>query len=206
MDNFAYLNQISQTSRPVGKNPHKTTNATTRLIIKISIIGVVLFFLLMSLGGLISNLNSKTSDLTKQLYLRTTNLNTAIGSYNRYLKSSKLRAITVSLSSVLSSTSNQLSGYISGTSNKKDISPSESVVNEEAELISGFSTALENARLNGVLDRIYHTQLSLQVSLLMSLTSQIISRTKDDTLTNIVTTFYNNLSTINDQLEAYSSN
>ena len=204
MDNFEYLQQISQANRPT-KRSVKSNGLPTSLIIKLVAGGLVLFFLLMAIGGMLGNIGNRSDDLVKQIYLRTTNLNSSITTYNRSLKSSQLRALGTALSSVLSNTSNQLSAYITAHDGTKNIAPPENISDEEANLLNQLNVTLENARLNGILDRHYHNQVGLQVTLLMSLTSQLLARTKDQELIQILTPFYSSLETFRNGFEAYSS-
>lgn len=207
MDNLEYLNKISQSNRPVKRNMRQS-NAKTSLIIKLSAAGVVLFFLLMALGSLLGNLGTKSKELTKQIYVRTTNLNSVVTTYNRNLKSSRLRAIGSSLTSVLTNASNQLSTYLIGNGKDKNaLVPSDTKASEaEATLIQELNNSLNNAKLNGVLDRYYDNQIGLQVSLLMAQVSELLARTKDPELTNILTNFHSSLETIHQSIEAYASN
>lgn len=206
MDNFEYLNQISQSNRPV-KQRKSSTNPKTSLIIKLSVAGVVLFFLLMAVGAMLGNLNNKTTDLTKQLYNRTTNLNTVLTTYNRSLKSSQLRAITASLSAILTNASNQLSSYLTTKSKDKNILVlDEKTAASETQLINELNESLNNAKLNGVLDRYYDNQIGLQVSLLLAQTSQLLARTKDANLIAILTNLHTSLETIHQSIENYNNN
>ena len=207
MDNLEYLNKISQSNRPV-KRSIRQSNPKTSLIIKLSVAGVVLFFLLMALGSLLGNLGTKSKELTKQVYVRTTNLNSVITTYNRSLKSSRLRAIGSSLTSVLTNASNQLSAYLAGDGKDKNaLVPSDTKVTEsEAAVIQELNNSLNNAKLNGVLDRYYDNQIGLQVSLLMAQVSELLARTKDPDLTAILTNFHSSLETIHQSIEAYASN
>lgn len=206
MDNFEYLNQISQANRPV-KRKLSTASPKTGLIVKLSVAGVVLFFLLMAIGSMLGNLNHKTSDLTKQLYNRTTSLNTVLNTYGHSLKSSQLRAISVSLSAILTNASNQLSGYITANNKDKNALVLDSkTAAAEAKLIEELDASLNNAKLNGVLDRYYDNQIGLQVSLLLAQTSQLLARTKDSNLTIILTNLHTSLETIHQSIESYSSN
>lgn len=161
----------------------------------------------MALGSMLGNLGGKSNDLTKQLYTRTANLNTTLNTYNRSLKSSQLRAIGVSLSAILTNASNQLSGYLSANSKDKDVlALDEKTSASETALIEELNTSLTNAQLNGVLDRYYDNLIGLQVSLLLSQTSQLLARTKDANLISILTNFHTSLETIHQSIEAYSSN
>lgn len=205
MDNLEYLNQISQSNRPV-KRSLKSSDRKTNLIIKFSIAGVVLFFLMMAFGAMVGNLNTKSDDLAKQIYTRTVNLNSSLNTYNRDLKSSRLRAIGVSLSAILTNASNQLSNYLTANSKDKNIAIDEKTTTSEAAIIEELNTSLTNAKLNGVLDRYYDNQIGLQVSLLLSQTSELLARTKDAELITIVTNLHTSLETIHQNLVNYSSN
>ncbi len=205
MDNLEYLNQISQSNRPV-KRSLKSSDRKTNLIIKFSIAGVVLFFLMMAFGAMVGNLNTKSDDLAKQIYTRTVNLNSSLNTYNRDLKSSRLRAIGVSLSAILTNASNQLSNYLTANSKDKNIALDEKTTASEAAIIEELNTSLTNAKLNGVLDRYYDNQIGLQVSLLLSQTSELLARTKDAELITIVTNLHTSLETIHQNLVNYSSN
>ncbi len=205
MDNLEYLNQISQSNRPV-KRSLKSSDRKTNLILKFSIAGVVLFFLMMAFGAMVGNLNTKSDDLAKQIYTRTVNLNSSLNTYNRDLKSSRLRAIGVSLSAILTNASNQLSNYLTANSKDKNITLDEKTTASEAAIIEELNTSLTNAKLNGVLDRYYDNQIGLQVSLLLSQTSELLARTKDAELITIVTNLHTSLETIHQNLVNYSSN
>lgn len=202
MDNLEYLKQISQSNRPVAKEGNG--GMSMGLIIKIAVCGVVLFFLLMAVGLLAGNLGGKTSTLTKQLYTRTVSVNTAFSPYTQTVKSSRLRAIGTSVAAVLTNSSNQLSTYITSHDSKKDaLVLGGKEAEEEAKLAENLNLSLGNAKLNGLLDRTYENQLTLQVSLLLSLTSQILARTKDEQLLEIVSSLHASLNTIHENLESY---
>ncbi len=205
MDNFAYLNQISQSTRPA-KSPKVTGSISNLSIIKIATGGIVLFFLIMAFGLLLGSLNKKPTNLTKQLYTRTVNLNTTIGTYGSSLKTSQLRAINASLSSVLTNTSKQLSDYLTADNDKDNaLIPDDKTLEEETANNLALDTSLNNAKLNGLLDRTYDNQIGLQVSLLISMTSELIARNKDSELDNILTTFYSSLNAIHQSIESYSN-
>lgn len=205
MDNFEYLNRISQLNRPQPAKPQK--GLSTGIVVKIVAGGIVLFFLLMAFGSLIGNLNQKSTELTRQVYLRTTNLNSVTSNYNRYLKSSRLRGINTALSAVLTNTSSQLAAYMTTNfSGKNPTAPTQSTIDSETALISELNYTLENARLNGILDRYYDAQIDLQISLLMAQVSELLARTKDTELIQILTPFYSSLETFHNNFAAYLSN
>lgn len=204
MDNLEYLQQISKSNRPVAP-AQPTSKSNLSLIIKIAIGGIISFVAILILGIALGNMGAKSSDLAKQIYIRSNNLNSTITTYNRSLKSSRLRSISSSLSGTLVNTSNQLSNYLTSTSDdsKTALVPSEAITTSETELIDNLNTTLNNAKLNGILDRIYEHQIASQVSLLLALESQLLGRSPDEPLLSIIQQSYASLSTIQTSLEEY---
>lgn len=206
MDSLEYLNQISKSNRPVKRTAPVKTKLFDNSIIKIALGGIVLFFLLMILGSMLGNLGAKPDNLTKQLYTRTVNLNTVLTDYNRDLKSSKLRSIGTSLAGVLTNSTNQLEPYIKGEETSQEVlRPDEETQASEAAHLTELSTSLNNARLNGILDRTYANQIGLEVSLLLSMISELEERGKNEPeLIKILTDYRSNLEIIHDSFEEYS--
>ena len=202
MDNFAYLNEISASNRPV-KNPAAAPKSLkTATIVKIVAAGAVLFFLLMAVGALVGNLKGKTDSLLKQLYLRTTNMSTIMEDYNRDLKSSDLRSLAASLAGTLTNATNQLAGVM-GAEDPEDAAPDAATTEEETAVLNELNTSLTNARLNGILDRAYANLVGLQVSLIMSMISELEARTDDVELLKVLSTYRGNLEVLHQGFEAY---
>lgn len=202
MDNFAYLNEISASNRPV-KNPAVAPKSLrTATIVKIVAAGAVLFFLLMAVGALVGNLKGKTDSLLKQLYLRTTNMSTIMEDYNRDLKSSDLRSLAASLAGTLTNATNQLAGVM-GAEDPEDAAPDAATTEEETAVLNELNTSLTNARLNGILDRAYANLVGLQVSLIMSMISELEARTDDAELLKVLSTYRGNLEVLHQGFEAY---
>lgn len=204
MDNLEYLKHISASNRPAPKNA--ASSFLNSSIFKIAIVGVVLFILLAAFGIMLGSLNSKPAELTEQLYLRTNSIGSVVAEYTPSLKSSRLRAIGSSLSSLLSSTSTKLSSYLASSSKSdKGYTPSEEATAAENAFLEDLNQSLTNAKLNGILDRAYENFIGLQVSLLLSQTSQLLARAKDPALVQILTSFESSLSAIHISLENYSN-
>lgn len=202
MDNFTYLNEISASNRPV-KNPAAAPKSLkTATIVKIVAAGAVLFFLLMAVGALVGNLKGKTDSLLKQLYLRTTNMSMIMEDYNRYLKSSDLRSLAASLAGTLTNATNQLAGVM-GAEDPEDAAPDAATTEEETAVLNELNTSLTNARLNGILDRAYANLVGLQVSLIMSMISELEARTDDAGLLKVLSTYRGNLEVLYQGFEAY---
>ena len=206
MDNLEYLQQISQSNRPSA--PAKQSRIPIALIGKILLGIIVVIALIAGISVLANNSSNKSEDLTQQFYLRVNNINQVATNYTRQLKSSQLRSINVSLTGALTNTSNQLSGYAAthNEDGKKDpLAPKEEVLAAEAAAINGLNTTLTNAKLNGILDRIYANQIHLQVSLLLSMASELSNRTDDADLLQILAQFTSSLSVIEQSLDNYSN-
>lgn len=202
MDNFAYLNEIAASNRPVqnpAAAPQKMRGAT---VIKIVAIGVVAFVMLMAVGALIGSLQGKTENLTKQLYLRTTNLSTVMQDYNKELKSSDLRTLGASLAGALTNATTQLTSYIGGEDAEERV-PDAKTVEEETAVLEELTASLTNARLNGILDRAYANLVGLQVSLIMSMISELEERTSDAKLLEVLSAYRGNLEVLHQGFEAY---
>lgn len=206
MDNLEYLQHISQSNRPV--TPTKQTQIPIALIGKILLGGIVATALLIGISVLINNSSNKSEDLVQQLYLRINNISRTVTDNTRLLKSSQLRSISVSLTGALANTSNQLTNYATthNEDGKKDpLAPRDAILEVEANSINTLNTVLANAKLNGILDRTYAVQIHLQVSLLLSIASELASRTDDPELIQILQQFQSSLSVIEQSLDNYSN-
>lgn len=206
MDNYEYLKHISQSNRP---DPSaKKLNAGMGLIIKILVGGIFATILLIGLGLLINGNSTSPTDRTRQLYTRIENVNTLIKDYNNSIKSSQLRAINYSLSGVLTGTSTQLSNYFqeaNSGSNSNDTTLPDKLSTIETNLYESTNAKLTDAKLNGMLDRIYIAQIHMQISLLMTLTGEILQNNLSSSLREILDSFYSNLRVIEQSVDNYSS-
>lgn len=212
MDKLEYLNQISQSSAASQAKPSKApsqlfSKVTNSLILKILIGGIVATIALIGIGILINNTSTRSSDLVKQLYVRITNVNKTISTYNNNLKSSQLRSINYSLGGTLTGTSTQLSAYLKATypDEENPLAPPPELAEVESKDDTLFNDSLARAKLNGILDRVYASQILLQVNLIMSSTSEILARDPSTSLRDILESFYSNLTPIQQSLDAYSN-
>ena len=202
MNNLEYLNHISQTSRPVAHR--KASGPKSGLISKILLGGLAALAVIGVIAFIINLTKPDTDKYINQLYYRTTSFNSVLENYNRYLKSSDLRAIANSLSGALTGATSSLDAYYT-QNNQKPGNYTEKFLAEEAPTYTELETTLRNATLNGLLDRIYVAQTQIQVSLLLTLIAQTYERTKDPYLVQTLNTYSTNLTLIKQKLEAYSN-
>lgn len=212
MDNFAYLDQITQSTKPQSKPKSFNGILSGSNIMKIIACGIVVFMLLLGFNILSSNSSKKTQTLREQIFTRATNLNSTLQTYGPKLKSSQLRSINSSLSSALNDSIAKIDNYNkakqSEQKGKKKKSKSkkdkeDEVAKEEQENIDKLNTSLQNAKLNGLLDRVYANQINLQVSRLIALISELDARTRDQELREILEQLYSNLNVIHGNFENF---
>lgn len=196
MDNFSYLNQISasnSTAQPA-KKPTNFLFANKKLRIFFIVAGALI--VLCIAFGIISSILNRETDYLPRLKLRATNISQIIRDYNPKVKSSSLRAAGSSLSSVIDDTINNTSSYISS-----EYKTPESITSEETAIKSSITSALDEAKINGYLDRTYARQLTYAVNILLSLETEASAHTNDK---NVQTYLANSAESLNNILPAFS--
>ena len=199
MDNIAYLEQISASNRPA-----KSSGIGDLMSPKLMLVlgGVAIIAIIIIIVGMLSGSGTSGVDLISKINVRSDNLIETISTYNKQVKSSELRSITSSLSSVLTETSTKTSELLTSVYKQKKVN--ESITKKEATYIEEVNTGLENARLNGLLDRNYVRELTLQTGLLMSMESEALNKIKNDDIKNVLSNSYANLANIYEILSSYS--
>ncbi len=209
MNKLEYLNHISQSNRPV-QPPKPKFLLKFGTVLKIAVGAIVVLIALMALSTILNAGDRRTANLTRQLYSRIVSVDAMIDQYNSLLKSSQLRSIGYTLASTLTATGNQLDAYLVAQAgeNGDPYALDQETYNTEYNMFQGpnsVNVQLYTARLNGLLDRNYTAQLHLQISLLLSLTEELITRSEDPNLTQILDGFYSNINLIEQTLNSYSN-
>lgn len=200
MNNYEYLKEISKSNRQVKST---ASGPNTGLILKILGAGALLVAILILIVTIIAS-QGKAQALARQVSFRSNNLSATLNNYNSYIKSPQLRAIGISLKATIDSGESQINSYF--ISQDQETAPTEDVFNSETELVTELNITLENARLNGILDRIYANQIQLQTSLLLSLLSTTLQKAEgDETLYPIIEQYHTNLSIIDQEIDKYSN-
>ncbi len=212
MDNMAYLQQIagvdnSMKAKANPKSPFsKFLNVWTFVglgIFIVLIIGVAL------LVAALNKVDTKDQDLMQQSYWRSRYIvEETMEKYSENLKNSDIRDKTSSLKSVLNeimlNSKNLLldkNGFDIESINEDD----DPIAVEQKKFNTEFNTELENARLNGILDRIYIREVAMQIAYLRSYQSEIVERTKDDDIRSVAEKAKNNLDNLYDQFQNFNS-
>ena len=211
MNNKDYLEQISSENRPLTKKaPGFFGNKLNLSMKQLKIIGIVAAAIIVVLFiGLIATSGNKNSerDYIDKAYLRTKDLSKVIDENRTKIRSSELRSMAMSLKSVLLEANYALSATLTNDFQVKSVEKpeKESTATEEAAIIGELNDSLEAARLNGILDRVFAREFTYQISLLISLETDIINHSKKDLLKSSMTSSRSNLETLHEQFDNFAA-
>ena len=204
MDNLEYLNQISANTRPT-KPQKDNPSPLNKNIIKFSLFGLIGIIIIAVIASVLSNSsNSEPAELSniESLYLRINNLSSVSETYKPNIKNSSLRASSSSLNVILTNSKNNFYSILStfyGIDASKLTIPS-NLSDEFSEL----SSSLENAQLNGLLDRIYANEMAYQISRILILESSTIERTESEEVKSAINSSYSSLEKLKNDFSKFS--
>lgn len=204
MDGQDYLNQISATTAPSGQ-PSKFNfkNLVSSKLFRIIGAGVILIILLIIVGNIISSASNRARNLAEQLELRLTNITSMLEEEsNDYLKDTNLRSYNTALIGILKNTDTQLTDFLTEAYGFSTKNIPADIQTSEADYIEVLKAELEEARLNGLYDRTYVNSMSTEINLIIALEENILDRTSNETLTDILNQSISSLTSI---LESYDS-
>lgn len=184
MDNIAYLNQISSKKKP--------TNSSLDILkkLKLPLIGLAsLILIIIIISKIVSALDAQETDFTYRLQTRATNFTEAVDTYHTKIKSSELRAASTTLSSTLKNLTANLPRFYKKT-------PPDSMTTEEQQIILDINSTLEDAKINGTLDRTYARQLAYGTKIIILLIEQIEKGNNDASLGTLLNDTKNSLNAI----------
>lgn len=202
MDRQEYLNQISTKNLPStgGKKP----GILSSKFFWVGAIGIGALVLIIIIGSLISGGKASGKDQLFSLILHVDNTSELIEAYQPNVKSSDLRSHSASLYSVLSNTSRELTEFAEEKYNFKEKDIKKDLAEEETTAKDGLEAELFEAKINGILDRIYAHKMAYEISLITTREAQIMKSINNDTLNEILTTSYNSLETLYDKFNNFS--
>ncbi|MCL1839840.1 hypothetical protein FWF89_02460 [Candidatus Saccharibacteria bacterium] len=202
MDNQDYLNQIAAKPTPNSKR------FFSPFIIKIIIAAVAALALIITLGGVMSSINNHTTALYQSFYLRLHNLSSDTGpiaTFSRYIKSSELRALAGTLKSSLNASSQNFTSVLAEMEiSTTEINPDAAA--SDAAVIAEYTQTLQDARLNGLLDRTFANSTTLQISLLLAIGSEILERNPTDNARVVVDQIMSGLEILHTRFANYNNN
>lgn len=201
MDKKAYLDQISATVRPEKQNPLKKMMSSkfARIFAGLALVLVVIIIIGSVLSG---NSGPKDQAIALKLHLDTTL--DAISDYQPSVKSSNLRSSSASLYSVLSNANKDLTDFVTEQYDFKDNKVDKKLTEEEQLHADGLEADLFNAKINGILDRIYAHKMAYEISLITAQEEKLLATSKDETLRAILNTSLTSLNNLYDSFNDFS--
>ena len=162
MDNMAYLDQIAAKPKSEKSFPFKNFLIGAG----IALIAIIVFVIFVNI---LSGVTGKEKSLLYQTHVRSNNLITVLNDYTKHVKSSELRSLGTTLSTVLTETNKDLVAILTEKYDYEDTDLAKLPINEEETAhLTSLNNSLEEARINGLLDRTYSRDFALQIALLLS--------------------------------------
>jgi len=201
MDGQEYLNQISAANRPVAK---KKNGIFSSIYFKIGIIGVGALLVLIIIGSMLGSGKGGEKNLSIDLFLHIDNTNEIIKKYQSDIKSSDLRSNSASLSGILSNIDNKIEEYLTEkySLNKKNID--EKVVEATKLEMDELDAELFDAKINGILDRIFADKMAYEITMILSEESKLIDATKNEAFKEDLKENHNSLENLYDKFNDFS--
>ncbi|MBR0467988.1 hypothetical protein IJJ53_03780 [Candidatus Saccharibacteria bacterium] len=201
MDRQEYLNQISATNQPT-KSPKSGIFASK--FFWVGVIGVAAFILIMIIGSALGGGGTSAKDKLYALILHINNTSELIGEYQPNVKSSELRSHSASLSSILANTNKGLNDYATSKYNFKEKDIPKKITEEETTAKDELQSELFEAKINGILDRVYAHKMAYEISLITTRESQLLKSANNDDLKEALTASYNSLNNLYSKFNDFS--
>lgn len=202
MDGQEYLNQISAKNKPVQQS--KFNKILTNKFFLIGAGALVLLIIIMIIGAALSSGKGNEKKESIALLLHLNNTSEVIDEYQSSVRSSELRASSSSLKTVLQDTSKKMGEYLTQKYNFKDKDADKKVVEQLTLEKDGLSEELFEAKINGILDRIYAHKMAYEIQLFMAEGNQIRKDTKEEVLQSTLDTFGSSLENLYDKFNNFS--
>ena len=201
MEGQEYLNQISASNRPEKKSMNRFFSSKFFIFAAIS---AVILIAIMILGAIINGSKGDEKELNYKLKLHIDNTAKVIQNSQPLVKSSVLRSSSASLSSILSNTSRELNDYLVEKYNFKDKDVDKKIVEAATAKKDELETELFEAKINGILDRIYAHKMTYEISSIMGEEAKLINSSKNAGLKDLLTTSYQSLDNLYKNFSEFS--
>ena len=122
--------------------------------------------------------------------------------YQKNVKSSDLRSSSASLDGVVTNTNRDLTNFLKET--YKFESAEEKTQLAEDEHREELDAELFEAKINGILDRIYAHKMAYEITIIMSMESKLYDSVSNEDLKGIIKTSYDSLKILQDKFSGFS--
>ena len=202
MEGQEYLNQLAASTRPMKKS--KVSSILSSKLFIFGIIALAILIVTIIIGSILSGNKSDEKTLGIALKLHVDNTSSIVQTYQTNIKSSDLRSSSASLNSILSNTSRELTEYLTEVHSIDEKKVEEKVLAQAEEARDALDAELFEAKINGILDRIFAHKMTYEISVLMSEEARLINSTKNDGLTELLKTSYDSLETLYEKFNEFS--
>lgn len=201
MEGQEYLNQIAAGNRPTVK---KSGGIFSSKIFLFGMISLAALIVIIIIGAILGGNKGGEKNLCFALKLHLDGTTEVIGEYQTHVKSSSLRSSSASFNNVVSDTNNKLTEYITAKYDYKEKSVDKKILGEAQTKLDELKTDLFEAKINGILDRVYAHKMAYEVSLLMTEETKIINSSGNDTLKEILSASNDSLKKLYDDFNNFS--
>lgn len=201
MDGQEYLNQISASNRPL-KSAKGGFWRSKYFMWGMGALAALIFIII--IGAILGSVKGGEKDLSYSLLLHIDNTSQTIQEYQSKIKSSELRSSSASLYGVLTNTSKALTEYLEAKYNYKEGDVGDRLVEQATLEKDGLVADLFEAKINGILDRIYAHKMAYEISLFTSEEARLINTTGDSTLKELLTTSHSSLENLYEKFNGFS--
>ena len=167
-------------------------------------IGLGLLILIIIVGAILGANKGGEKDLGYRLKLHLDGTAEAVQEYQPSVKSSELRSSSASLYGVLSNTSKGLGDYLTEKYSIKDKDIGEKIITEATTNRDSLINELFEAKINGILDRIFAHKMAYEITIIMSEESKLYDSTSNETLKGLLDESYKSLENLYDRFNDFS--
>ena len=203
MDKKDYLDKLTAETRPQ-KPAGKPSKILSSKIFMVCFIGLILLIMIIIIGAILGSNKSDKKTVAYTLALHLNSTGEVIHDYQPKVKSSILRSTSASLSSVLSDTYGKLNGYLTEKYKVGAEKADKKLIDAAALNKDALEADLFEAKITGVLDKTYANKMVYEISLIKAEEEQLITKSDEDKLKEILTTSYNSLNKLYDEFNNFS--
>lgn len=203
MDNRDYLNQIS--AKPSTQKGKNGIGGFLKSKMALFLIGAVVLFIVLAIVGSVLSSNKdkyQVDAISLQLHLDSTA--EIISKYQPSVKSSNLRSDSASLAGIIANTNSKLTNYLVEMYDYKKNSVDSNLTDQIKTEQDALDAELFEAKINGILDRIYAHKMAYEISVLRNEENQLYRSTKDETLSEILSESLNSLENLYNKFNDFS--
>ena len=210
MDNMAYLQQIAGTDNTLNTNAKKDNGIFSKLFniwTALAVGGFVVIMIIVGVVvGMLNQVDTKDQDLMQQSYFMASHMLESIynNDYPENIKNSDIRNMSESFASVLREIQLKEREFLLDRYEIEiDEYQEEQVSLDEKEKIDELAKTLTQGVLNGVFDRTWLREMTLQIAIMRSYQSEIAERTADEEIKEFSERIESNLNTIYNQFHDF---